>query len=196
MLPVFITVVLVLMTITIFFSGPIGDLFQQKFNLNIRIRETGGLRVGAPVWMQGLTVGSVTAMDFHGDRIVIQISIGNKYRSYLYRDARAEVKAIGLLGSKYVELFRGTETSGNIKPGQSVEGILVDPLRNIDENFNTTIKQLSALFDRIISGEGTTATLVNDSAMANDVKSTVNNFNMLLEEIRKDPKKFFRVEIF
>jgi phospholipid/cholesterol/gamma-HCH transport system substrate-binding protein len=196
MLPVFLTFVLGLATFTIFFSGAISNLFQQKFNLDIRITEVGGLRVGAPVWMQGLTVGSVSGMDFNGKNILIRISIGNKYRQYLYKNAHAEVKAIGLLGSKYVELFRGTEDHGIIIPGQTLRGQLVDPLRNIDENFNTTIKELSSTFNKITSGKGMTGTLVNDSSFSAEVEQTIVNVNLLLEELRKNPRKFFKIQIF
>ncbi len=196
MLPVFITVVLALATFTIFFSGAISNLFQQKFDLTIRITEVGGLRIGAPVWMQGLTVGSVSMMDFKGKNILIKISVKQNYRQYLYKNAHAEVKAIGLLGSKYVELFRGTEDNGVISPGQTIKGLLVDPLRNIDENFNTTIKELSTLFNKIANGKGTTGTLVNDSTFAKEVEQVIVNVNKLIEEVRKNPRKFFKIEIF
>lgn len=196
MLPLFLTVVLALGTFTIFFSGAISDLFQQKFSLNIRIREVGGLRIGAPVWMQGLTVGTVSMMDFNGNNILIRISVRNKYRQYLYKNAHAEVKAIGLLGSKYVELLRGTEDNGIIAPGQTLRGQLVDPLRNIDENFNTTIKELSTLFNKVANGKGTTGTLVNDTTFAAEVEQIIVNVNKTLEEIRKNPRKFFKIEIF
>jgi phospholipid/cholesterol/gamma-HCH transport system substrate-binding protein len=196
MLPVFLTFVLGLATFTIFFSGAISNLFQQKFNLVIRITEVGGLRVGAPVWMQGLTVGSVSGMDFNGKNILIRISIGNKYHQYLYKNAYAEVKAIGLLGSKYVELFRGTEDHGIIITEQTLRGQLVDPLRNIDENFNTTIKELSSTFNKITSGKGMTGTLVNDSSFSSEVEQTIVNINLLLEELRKNPRKFFKIQIF
>lgn len=196
MLPVFITFVLALATFTIFFSGAIGNLFQQKFNLTIRITEVGGLREGAPVWMQGLTVGSVSKMDFNGKNIFVQISIGNKYRQYLYKNAYAEVKAIGLLGSKYIELFRGTEDHGIIMPGQTLKGQLVDPLRNIDENFNTTIKELTSTFNKITNGKGMTGTLINDSTFSAEVEQTIVNVNMILEELRKNPRKFFKIQIF
>ncbi|HEX2957350.1 MAG TPA: MlaD family protein [Chitinispirillaceae bacterium] len=196
MLPVFLTIALALATFTIFFSGAISNLFQQKFKLTISITEVGGLRLGAPVWMQGLTVGTVSEMDFKGKNILISISVRQKYRQYLYKNAHAEVKAIGLLGSKYVELFRGTEEQGSIASGQTIRGQLVDPLRNIDENFNTTIKDLSSIFNKIANGKGVTGALINDSTFASEVEQTIVNVNKILEELRKNPRKFFKIEIF
>lgn len=195
-LAVFITVVIVLVVFAIFFSGLVTSIFRQHFSLIITISDVGGLKVGAPVWLQGVTVGKVSKIDVLSKSQVIMVEIDKKYQPFLYADAFAEVKAVGLLGSKYVELIRGNKESGPINVDKKIDGRLVDPLKTMDENLSRTIEQISVLIDRINHGNGTAGALINDSTLAADVKGTMNNLRALIEEIRKNPKEFFKVEIF
>jgi phospholipid/cholesterol/gamma-HCH transport system substrate-binding protein len=195
-LAVFISFVLILTVFTIFFSGLVSTLLRQHITLSITITDVGGLKVSAPVWLQGVTIGSVKKIDVLSNNQVIQVSIDKKYNPFLFKDTRAEVKAVGLLGSKYVELIRGTEASGPVKPGQTIEGKLVDPLKSMDESLSMTIDRLAILINNINKGQGTAGTFVNDTTLASDLKSIMSNVQYLLAEIRKNPKKFFKVEIF
>ncbi len=195
-LAVFISVVIVLVVFSIFFSGLVTSVFRQHFPLIITISDVGGLKVGAPVWLQGVTVGKVSKIDVLSKSQVILVEIDKKYQPFLYADAHAEVKAVGLLGSKYVEIIRGNKDSGPIDIVKKIEGRLIDPLKSMDENLSRTIEQISLLINRINHGDGTAGALINDSALAADVKATMNNIRALIEEIRKNPREFFKVEIF
>ncbi len=195
-LAVFITVVIVLVVFTIFFSGLVTSIFRQHFSLFITISDVGGLKVGAPVWLQGVTVGKVSRIDVLSKSQVVVVEIDKKYQPFLYEDAYAEVKAVGLLGSKYVELVRGTKDKGPVDVKKKIRGSLVDPLKTMDENLSRTIEQISVLINRINHGDGTAGALINDSTLAADIKGTMNNIRALIEEIRKNPKDFFKVEIF
>lgn len=195
-LAVFISVVIVLVVFTIFFSGLVTTILQRNIPITVTISDVGGLKIGAPVWLQGVTVGNVRKIDVLSNSQIIIIQVNKKYQSFLYADAHAEVKAVGLLGSKYVELIRGNEKNGLIKAGQSIDGMLVDPLKSMDENLTNTIKRLSVLIDSINHGNGTAGAIVNDSSLASDLKGTVENLRMLIKQIRENPKEFFKVEIF
>ncbi len=195
-LAVFISVVLGLVVFSIFFSGLVTSIFRQHFSLVITISDVGGLKVGAPVWLQGVTVGKVSKIDVLSKSQMIVVEVEKKYQPFLYADAFAEVKAVGLLGSKYVELIRGTESSGPVDIGKKIGGRLVDPLKSMDENLSRTIEQISVLINRINNGNGTAGALINDSTLAADIKGTMNNLRALIEEIRKNPRVFFKVEIF
>lgn len=195
-LAVFITVVIVLVVFAIFFSGLVTSVFRQHFSLVITISDVGGLKVGAPVWLQGVTVGKVSKIDVLSKSQIVVVEIDKKYQPFLYADAFAEVKAVGLLGSKYVELIRGTKSSGHVNIDRKIKGRLVDPLKSMDENLSRTIEQISVLINRINHGNGTAGALINDSTLAADIKGTMNNLRALIEEIRKNPKEFFKVEIF
>ena len=195
-LAVFFSIIIVMVVFTIFFSNFVYSIFQETIPLKISISDVGGLKTGAPVWLQGVTVGSVQKIDVLSNSQVVYIKIAKKYQQFLYRNAFAQVKAVGLLGSKYVELNRGADTSGVIQPDQKIEGRLVDPLNSMDQNLNKTIARLSMLIDSINNGKGTAGTLVNDTNLASDLKSTTENVRSFTDEVRKNPKKVFNIKIF
>jgi phospholipid/cholesterol/gamma-HCH transport system substrate-binding protein len=195
-LAVFISIVILLVVIAIFFSGLFTTIFQKKLPLSITIDNVGGLRIGAPVWLQGITVGTVNKIDFSSNSEIVHISIGREYKQFLYKDASAEIKAVGLLGSKYVELIRGSPANGPITYNQTINGQLTDPLKNMDDNLNATIKDISSLVYNINHKPGVMGTLVNDSLLAYDLKSTTASLRLLIEELQKNPKKFINVKIF
>ncbi len=195
-LAVFFSIIIVLTVFSIFFSGLLSNIFQKKFPLTITTENVAGLRIGAPVWLHGITVGSVQKIDFSLNSEIIQILVGRKYQPFIYKNASAEIKAVGLLGSKYVELLRGQESTGPIQPNQKIQGKLVDPLKSMDENLSLSIERISILLDSINKGKGTAGILVNDTSLSSDLKGATANLRSLLEEIRKDPKKFFSVKVF
>jgi phospholipid/cholesterol/gamma-HCH transport system substrate-binding protein len=195
-LAVFFSFVIFLSVFSVFFSGLISSVFQKKIPLTITIEDVGGLRIGAPVWLQGVTVGTVQKIDLTSKSEIIQISINQKYQPFIYKNASAEIKAVGLLGSKYVELLRGKESSGQIQPHQLLKGRLVDPLKSMDENLSMSIRRISTLLDSINRGKGSAGILVNDTSLSSDLKGATANLRSLLEEIRKEPKKYFSVKVF
>jgi phospholipid/cholesterol/gamma-HCH transport system substrate-binding protein len=195
-LAVFFSVVIVLVVFTIFFSNVVYSIFQKNIPLIITISDVGGLKTGAPVWLQGVTVGSVQRIDVLSENQVVYITIGKKYQPFLYKNTSAEIKAVGLLGSKYVELNRGTQSSGKIEPNQKIDGKLVDPLENINLSLTKTVSKLSTLLDSINNGSGTAGMLVNDTTLASELKTTTYNLRVLFEEMKKNPKKFFNVKVF
>jgi phospholipid/cholesterol/gamma-HCH transport system substrate-binding protein len=195
-LAIFMSIVILLVAVSIFFSELFSSLFQKKLPLSITTDNVGGLRIGAPVWLQGITVGTVNKIDFTSNSEIVYITIGKEYQQFLYKDASAEIKGVGLLGSKYVELIRGAPSSGTIKYDQNIKGELTDPLKNVDESLNTTIKNISSLVNNINKKQGVAGTLVNDTLLANDLKATAASFRALIEELQKNPKKFINVKIF
>jgi phospholipid/cholesterol/gamma-HCH transport system substrate-binding protein len=49
---------------------------------------------------------------------------------------------------------------------------------------------------KVDRGDGTMGKLVNDRKLYNDVTATVDSLQALIVDIKKNPKKYFKVEIF
>jgi len=195
-LAVFVSIIILLVIVTISFSSLVQTVFAAKTPLSIAIENVGGLRPGAPVWLQGIEIGSVQKVSFAPKHETIDITIKREYQKFLFGNTSAQIKSVGLLGSKYVELIRGSESSGPLKSHQTIKGTLVDPLQNIDTSLTTAINRLSLLVNNVNKGQGFANTLVKDSTFASDVKGTTATFRSILEEFKKNPKKFINIKIF
>jgi phospholipid/cholesterol/gamma-HCH transport system substrate-binding protein len=195
-LAAFVSLVILLVIISISFSSAVKAIFAAKIPLSIAIENAGGLRPGAPVWLQGIEIGSVEKVNFAPNDEVISIKIGKKYERFLFGNTSAQIKSVGLLGSKYVELLRGAESSGPLKPSQAIQGTLIDPFKKIESSFTSALNGMSALANNINGGDGFANTLVKDSVFASDLKASAASFKSVMEDFKKNPKKFFDIKIF
>ncbi len=55
---------------------------------------------------------------------------------------------------------------------------------------------MKKLSDKINNGEGSLGQLVNDTTLYADLKRTIKNADDLITDIKKNPKKYLKLEIF
>jgi len=63
-------------------------------------------------------------------------------------------------------------------------------------NLDKTIGDLSLVMSRIEKGEGTLGMLINDDKLYKDLEKSASELNLLLEDIRLNPKRYVRVSVF
>jgi phospholipid/cholesterol/gamma-HCH transport system substrate-binding protein len=61
------------------------------------------------------------------------------------------------------------------------------------EDLSSSLKKLS---QKIEKGEGTLGQLINDQTLYQDLKKTTRSIDELVEDIRKNPRKYFKLELF
>jgi len=70
----------------------------------------------------------------------------------------------------------------------NISGIIV--------NLDKTILDLSLVMARIEKGEGTLGLLINDDKLYKDLEKSASELNLLLEDIRLNPKRYVRISVF
>ena len=63
-------------------------------------------------------------------------------------------------------------------------------------NLDKTIGDLSLVMSRIEKGEGTLGMLINNDKLYKDLEKSASELNLLLEDIRLNPKRYVRVSVF
>lgn len=82
------------------------DLFGSGgYAINADFPSVGGLKVGSPVEIAGVQIGSVDAITLVGDQARVRMSIRSDIT--LQDDSIASVKTKGLIGEKYVRISPG-----------------------------------------------------------------------------------------
>jgi phospholipid/cholesterol/gamma-HCH transport system substrate-binding protein len=61
---------------------------------------------------------------------------------------------------------------------------------------NSTLTDLQSVVGKINSKDGTMGKLMNDPAMYNNLTSTANKLNLLLDDIRVNPKRYVNISVF
>lgn len=122
-----IVTALVILAVTILLMGKERRLFENKVPFEIHFSRTNGLRVGAPISLTGVTVGSVESIGFpedvHKNYIVVRIRVVGEAASRIRKDMVARVRTQGLLGDKFIELSGGSIQSERLRPGGLIPSI-------------------------------------------------------------------------
>jgi phospholipid/cholesterol/gamma-HCH transport system substrate-binding protein len=69
-------------------------------------------------------------------------------------------------------------------------------LENITQTLDSLSLSLKNLSQKIEKGEGTLGQLISDTLLYQDLKQTVKSVDELIQDIKKNPKKYFKFEIF
>ena len=96
-------------------------LREQNYRLTARFDNVGGLKVGSPVSIGGVTIGRVEAIDYDVQhyRAVARLAIQSRYDK-IPNDSDVAIYTAGLLGGQYVGLTPGgAETY--FKDGDQIE---------------------------------------------------------------------------
>ncbi|MBF0506599.1 MAG: MCE family protein [Nitrospirae bacterium] len=188
-----ISIGLVLLLLTVFFAGKIGDLVSPKMDIKAQIENVRGLRSGAPVWVSGIEIGYVRkiSLDPHYGTMVT-MSVKKSSLPYIREDSHAHIVTQGLLGDKYVELSCGSLGAGLIRPGSVIKGEAQLEVKDMVEassrsltKFTEFVDKLNTVIGRFENREGTVAKLLRDPSLYNNLKESSATLLAVLNEIKQ-----------
>jgi len=106
---IFFVLSIALLVGVIFVMGVEKGLTEPKFELTVLFNKVGGLTMGAPVRLSGVTVGTVSDIDFieqevNGRGVKVILSLFNKYQSQVHKSIKFAIITEGVLGEKIIEI--------------------------------------------------------------------------------------------
>lgn len=100
-------------------------IFIPKYQLSVYVPDASGLTVQAPVRLDGIQVGSVSAIKLAGAsaspqrRIELVLQVEKRDQDAIRSDSNASLTTEGILGNRYVSISRGFKGTV-IKPGGEI----------------------------------------------------------------------------
>jgi len=149
----------------IFVIGEETNLFVRKNAYYSEFLNVSGLESGNPVQLNGVDVGKVDKVilpeDMGEPLIRVWITIDRRYAGRVREDSQAQIKTLGLLGDRYVELYSGSPDFPVIPDGGEIPAA---PATSVDqlmasgedtmENVVAISSSLRSVLDRLERGEG------------------------------------------
>ncbi len=157
---IFVALGIVLCMVVIFMLEGKQSLFERNFTLNAKFKDISGLREGASVFLAGVTVGTVSEIQFPKDLtekvVVVKMKIVSRYRERIREDSEASIVTQGLLGDKVILVKVGTPDSPEVKDGAYLKvvksfsvdsmaedgGELIENLKELSKNMNGLMKDI------------------------------------------------------
>lgn len=169
----------ILFVIGIFVVSDVRSLWDKKKTLLILFQYADGITAGSPVWYAGFEVGGVKDIRLApgvADRIALTVRISPDAR--VRKDSRAEIRSLGMMGAKYVEISPGSPESPELASGDVLEGKSPASLSEIIE---TGGKVASGLVDLVGEAKALVFEVRNEYA----IKETIQNANALLVQVKE-----------
>ncbi|MEO6326346.1 MAG: MlaD family protein [Thermoanaerobaculia bacterium] len=183
--------------IVIVIGGKTG-FFIARTSYFARFPNSQGLIEGNQVRLAGVTVGSVRSVDVPsqpGQDLTVHFDIEQRYQHLVKTDSRVEIKTIGLLGDKYLEVTPGSPGKPDLQPGQEIvafRGAELDKILagggDLMDNVVAVSKSLKVILGRTEKGEGFLGEITSESPegkqLSKSLRQTLDSANQLLTEVR------------
>jgi phospholipid/cholesterol/gamma-HCH transport system substrate-binding protein len=144
-------------------SGSSGGIFSRHVVVHSFFENASGLKPGAPVNLQGVTIGSVKKIIIVPRRkstpVEVIMSLGLNYKAALHTDTTASMATAGVLGDTFVDLDSAHATGPPLANGDEVPVVQTPSLSDVIKSGQGTIQQVNVILaklDKITDALGST----------------------------------------
>ena len=170
----------VLIGLIFLMSGSSGGLFARKLLLRSYFENAAGLKDGAPVTLEGVTIGNVIHVRVVPDRnptpVEVTMQVGREWLHDLHTDSTASINQAGVLGDSYVDLSSahasgpapGNDAELKASGSPSIQDVIRTSQISI-EQLTTLLRKVETLVDTLNSRRGTLGDLINDPELGRKI---------------------------
>ena len=189
-----IVAVAALSALVFLMAGSTGGLFTGKTTLRSYFENAAGLKNGAPVNLEGVTIGTVTQVKIVPERkltpVEVTMKIGNKYRLAVHTDSTSSLETIGVLGDTVVDINSKSATGPPVQNNAELKTNETPNLSDVIKSSQGTIEQLNTILakvdhlaDSLNSTKGSIGELINNPDLYNKAVTTLNELSRLVDTV-------------
>lgn len=155
-------------------------LFTKKILIRAYVDNAAGLRVGAPVRLEGVDIGNVTGVRVVSDPkrvlapVELMMKVTTKYKDTMNTGCQVQLTTAGVLGEVFVDLDCREAKGRPIQTGAELPTKDVPQLQDVVrasqgtlQNVDTLVKRLDSILSYIQSGQGSIGKVIYDPALFN-----------------------------
>jgi phospholipid/cholesterol/gamma-HCH transport system substrate-binding protein len=189
-----VIVALVALAVLIFMIGGAGGLFTSKIILVSYFDNASGLRIGAPVRLQGVDIGNVVGIRVVSNKpltpVEVSMKVSTRYLNSLRMDAVTSLETAGVLGETFVEIDSAQARGAQVRSGAVLATREHPDFQDVVRSSQSTLQNMDALLkrlDRIVafveSGQGSIGKLIYDPTLYTRLNSTLNEFQTVVSQV-------------
>jgi phospholipid/cholesterol/gamma-HCH transport system substrate-binding protein len=171
-------------------------VFTKKLVVTTYFQNSGGLKTGAPVELEGVTIGEVTHVVIVTDParkltpVKLVMKLDPRYHSDLRKDSLASLATIGVLGDTVVDISSETATGPELQTGDELKTVNAPNLQDVVKASQGTIESVNlilAKLDKIAadlnSGKGSAGKLLRDDALYDHLNDTAAKLDKIATQL-------------
>lgn len=191
------SVVLVTLLFLMTSSAGLG-IFSHKLTITTYFENSAGLKAGAAVNLQGVTIGTVKTVTVVAtpDRkltpVKVVMKLNEKYADELRKDSKASLTTIGVLGDTVVDINSQFAVGPPLRDGDELKTLETPSLTDVVkasqgtiESLNVILAKMNAIVDNLQTGKGSIGQLINNPDLYNKLNGTVDELHKLTVNLNK-----------
>jgi phospholipid/cholesterol/gamma-HCH transport system substrate-binding protein len=194
----FIALALLVLAVGIMAVGGESRVFSRKAHYSARFASVEGLRIGSPVKMAGVQVGTVADIllptDPHAAGIDVRLGVERAYAGRVRQGSEAAIRYLQWLsGEKFVEIVPGDPAKAALPEEALIptmqETQILEQGEDIAENLNDITVSLKAILEPMQRGEGLLGQMLKDPNFGKEglaaMKGALVNLEVLTDRLRR-----------
>jgi phospholipid/cholesterol/gamma-HCH transport system substrate-binding protein len=188
----------VTLSILLFLISGTNGLFSHRISLISYFDNASGLRVGAPVRLNGVDIGNVVGIRVVPDKdkqltpVEVIMKVSTKYGFNLRRDSVTSLDTAGVLGETYLDIDSSQAIGQPARDGDALPTHVHPDFNEVVRSSESTLQNMDALLkraDRILafaeSGKGSLGKLIYDPTLYDRLSEIVKEFQGVVDEVAK-----------
>jgi phospholipid/cholesterol/gamma-HCH transport system substrate-binding protein len=179
------TIVLVALLFLMTSSAGLG-IFSHKLTVTTYFENSAGLKTGAAVNLEGVTIGTVKTVTIVNTPerkltpVKVMMKLNEKYSSSLKKDSKASLSTVGVLGDTVVDINSQFAVGAPLQDGDEMKTTETPSLTDVVkasqgtiESLNVILAKMNVIVDNLQSGKGSVGQLINNPSLYNKADKTV-----------------------
>ena len=188
-----LTILLFLMT-----SASGMSVFSKKLNVSAYFDNASGVKTGAPVTLEGVTIGEVKRVEITTDParkltpVLLELKLSPKFQASLHKDSVVSLQTTGVLGDTLVDINSQSATGPELEDGDELRTRQTPSIQDVVKSSQDTVRSLNEMMPKINnivtsidSGKGSAGKLVNDPELYNRAVRTVDELQTLTANLNR-----------
>ncbi len=172
--------------------------FEKKLVGRVYFANAEALKVGAPVNLEGVAVGEVSAVRLSTDParkltpVEVLLKLTPRFQDRFHTDTTASLETAGLVGDTEVELNSTLAQGPEFQSGGEFKSLEEPSIASFIKSgqgtltqLNGTIAKLDKVVDGLQNGEGSAGQLLKNPALYNEATSTLNQLHTLSANLNR-----------
>jgi len=172
-------------------------LFKSRTELYTFLDDSAAVAIGAPVRLNGIDVGRISAVNLSGlnepNRIVkITMDVDDEYLSSIPIDSQAGIAAENVLGTKYINIKKGRSPM-TVQKGAELKSLDTREFNDVVQQgyaalagIDSILKKVDSIIDEIQGGKGTIGQLLVDDRLYKRALDIANEVQKLTATMNSD----------
>ncbi|HUI84348.1 MAG TPA: MlaD family protein [Candidatus Binatia bacterium] len=186
----------VTLAVLIFLMTGTTGLFTRKIFIRAYVDNAGGVRVGAPVRLEGVDIGNVAGIHVVSDParraapVEVTMKITTKYARSMGTGCEVLLTTAGVLGEVFVDLDCRQQRGRALQNGDELPTRDVPQLQDVVrasqstlQNVDSLVRRLDSILSYVQSGQGSIGKIIYDSSLFDRANATVTQLQQIATQL-------------